>query len=329
VRARSALVGAVAAVAAAVLALPAAAAAESMSAHVTTDHPVVDQELDIAGQVTGAASYPVTVTTTRDDSTGTATPVGTPVMTDDQGNFSVRDTPPARGHVTYHLSADGGAATADVTTTVAGKRADLTLRASPSMADADSSVHVVAHLDSPTTNRNVTIYARPYQGSKQQIDSGPVDAKGDRSTNRRIERRTTFIAVFAGDDTYTPARATAVVQARAVIDEHLKGGYATSHGRRLYHENDNPVIRVNMLPERKYHCIRFRAQHRHRGHWVGSAVSDCHNGDGETDGAGRVIGTFYGPDHIVGVPYRLRAEWRGTKAVRGRHGEWQRLEFRR
>ena len=41
--------------------------------------------------------------------------------TNDQGDFALNDTPPARGAVTYHLSADMGAATTDVNVHVAGK----------------------------------------------------------------------------------------------------------------------------------------------------------------------------------------------------------------
>ena len=106
---RGAVVGVAAAAALSLTAAPATAVDESMTAKVTTADPTVGKSLDITGQVTGATTYPVTVTTTRDDSAGTATPVGMPVMSDDQGNFTVTDTPPARGNVTYHLSADAGA----------------------------------------------------------------------------------------------------------------------------------------------------------------------------------------------------------------------------
>ncbi|HEX4655471.1 MAG TPA: hypothetical protein VH274_07005, partial [Mycobacteriales bacterium] len=57
--------------AAGVTASPVLAAAETVSAHVATAHPVVGQSLEIDGQVTGASSSPSsTVTVTRDDSTG-------------------------------------------------------------------------------------------------------------------------------------------------------------------------------------------------------------------------------------------------------------------
>jgi hypothetical protein len=109
-----------------------------------------------------------------------------------------------------------------------------------------------------------------------------------------------------------------------VLDEQLKGGYRTAAGYRLYHESSNPSLAVHVLPERANMCIRFRAQHRDHGDWVRSAVSGCVG----TDSTGRVIGVLTG-HHLVGHPYRLRAEWQGNTAIAARNGAWLRLEFRK
>ena len=284
---------------------------------------MVGEPLEIDGQVTGASSSPSSVTVTRDDSSGQNQPVGMPVMTQPDGTFSVTDNPPARGSVTYHLSADAAAATTDVSTTVAGKPTDLSIRVRPSPANAESSVRVTAHLGSATTNRELTIYARPYRKPREQIDRGPVNANGDLTADRTVRRRTTFTAVFAGDSAYAPATVRRTLKVRAVLDEVLKGGFRTAGDTRLYHENDNPSVAVHMLPERKGACLHFRAQHRAHGEWVRSAVSPCVH----TDGTGRAIGVLTG-HHIVGTPYRLRAEWDGTTAVARRNGAWLHLEFR-
>jgi len=319
--------GALAALAVAVagvITLPGVAfAAETMSAHVTTDKPTVGQELTIDGDVTGASMYPVTVVATREDSTGvTSMPVDSQ-PSDMNGHFTLHDTPPARGSVTYHLSADAGAATFDLTTSVAGKPTDLSIHVRPSPASAERSVHVTAHLGSATTNRDVSLFLRPYRGSRKQFDQGAVDANGDRTADHVVHRRTTFIATFAGDSAYEPATARVGLRVRAVLDEELKGYFRSSGGARIYHRDDNPVLAVHMLPERKGNCLYFRAQHKRHGEWVRSAVSTCVH----TDSTGRAIGVLQG-HHIAGVAYRLRAEWHGTKAVARRSGAWMRLEFR-
>jgi len=321
---RYGVAAAVAIATAGVMALPTVAfAAETMSAQVTTTNPTVGQQLTIEGDVTGASMYPVTVVATREDSTGVTTMPVDSEPTDAQGHFTLHDTPPARGRVTYHLSADTGAATTDVTTTVAGKPTDLSMHVRPSPASAEQSVHVTAHLDSPTTNRDVTLYLRPYKGSKTQFDQGAVDANGDRTADHVVHRRTTFIATFAGDSVYEPATARVTLRVRAVLDEALKGYFRTSGGARIYHRDDNPVLAVHMTPERKGACLYFRAQHKSHGDWVKSAVSSCVH----TDSTGRAIGVLQG-HHIAGVAYRLRAEWHGTKAIARRSGAWMRLEFR-
>ena len=62
-------------------------------------------------------------------------------------------------------------------------------------------------------DRTVTLYAQPYQRSRQQFDSGAVDANGNRTAGYTMQRRTTFIATFAGDTAYAPA--SSVVTERA------------------------------------------------------------------------------------------------------------------
>ena len=321
---RYAVAAALAIATAGVIALPDAAfAAETMTAQVTTSNPTVGQELTIEGEVTGASMYPVTVVATREDSTGvTPMPVDSQ-PTDANGHFTLHDTPPARGSVTYHLSADMGAATTDATTTVAGRPTDLSIHVRPSPATAEDTVHVTAHLDSATTNRDVTLYLRPYRGDRKQFDQGAVDANGDRTADHVVHRRTTFIATFAGDSAYAPATAKVTLRVRARLDEELKGYFRSSGGARIYHRDDNPVLAVHMRPERKGSCLYFRAQHKRHGDWVRSAVSTCVH----TDSTGRAIGVLQG-HHIAGVAYRLRAEWHGTKAIARRNGAWMRLEFR-
>lgn len=315
---------AVAIAAVGIVAVPGVAfAAETVTAHVKTANPTVGQPLEIDGQVSGASSSPSTVTVTRDDSAGQDQPVGMPVMTSADGSFTVTDNPPVRGSVTYHVSADADAAATDVTTTVAGKSPGLTIHVTPAPGVAESSEHVTAHLGAATTNRDVTLYFRPYQGSRQQFDQGSVDANGQRVADHVVHRRTTFIVVFAGDSAYAPATAQTTVSVRPVLDEQLKGWYSTSGGARLYHHKHNPSLAVHMLPEHKGSCLYFRAQHRRHGNWVKSAVSSCV----KTDSTGRAIGVLTG-DHIVGVRYRLRAEWHGTTALRQANGQWLYLEFR-
>jgi hypothetical protein len=315
---------AVVAAAGVLTALPAAAGVldEAITAHVTTASPQVGQDLEITGQVTDAPAYPVTVSAQREDSAGTTPADAQP--TDAQGHFTLNDTPPVRGMVTYHLAVEGGMATKDLVVHVAGKPTSLHLTSDKPVVTTGHKVHLTAHLGSNTTDRTLTIYAKPYHRDRRQVARGEVDpTTGDLEVTVTVNRRTTFIAEFDGDPTYAPATARRVVMARAGLDEVLRGGYGSSGGYRLYHPSHNPSLYAVIIPEHKDACLYFRAQRHYSGAWHTTAVSHCVR----TDGRGAAVGVLTG-DHVVGQPYRLRAEFHGNHAWLARHGRWLKIRFR-
>ncbi|MBV9293319.1 MAG: hypothetical protein JO222_12780 [Frankiales bacterium] len=137
-----------------------------------------------------------------------------------------------------------------------------------------------------------------------------------------VHRRTTVIAVFGGDNMFTPATARRLVHVRAIVGESLRRSYRRQRDVRLYHRGVNPALVVKLLPAHKGSCIHFRAQRHYAGHWHTTAVSHCVR----TDKQGLALGVFRG-DHVVGKLYRVRAEWRGSRAVEARDGAWLRLRF--
>jgi hypothetical protein len=318
----SALVGAGIAVA-----TPARAADDATVSVQVSDHRQVGASLTVSGDLTSASqaiTYPATVTLQRDHSSETQMQ-----PTDSTGHFSFSDTPDTRGSVTYTVSWLGDAnhpsgATGHTTVTVAGKTPALTLRLGRSVVLTGHTVRVTAHLGAGTTNRAVTIYAKPYRRHRRQLDSGNVDLNGNRSVTDRVYRRTTFSVHFTGDDAYAPATATRVVRVRAILREHLQGGYASSGGFRLYHPGSNPSVFVHMVPGQSRRCLYFRAQHYYSHSWHTSAVSPCLR----TNAHGELIGVLTG-NHVVGEPYRVRAEWRGNRALLARDGSWLKLKFHR
>jgi hypothetical protein len=303
----------------------AAVADETVTAQVTTANPRVDQPLVGTGRVANATTYPVTVMITRDDSAGTATPVGSgSVQTkDNQGNFDWGDQPPVRGSVTYHFIPQDSAAPTEVTVSVAGKASKLTLSTPHAIVTTGQAVSVTAHVAAPA-GAPIAIYAHPYQQSQVKVTEGSVDGNGQLRGTYKVVRRTTFSARFAGDSTYEPATATRLVKARGVVRESLRGGYGSAHGYRLFHSGAEPLLVGRLLPAAKNACLYFRAQHYYRGGWHTSTVSGCIRTDAEGYAAGALTG-----DHAVGEPYRIRSEWRGNRALLARNGAWLRLKFQR
>jgi hypothetical protein len=302
-----------------VVTAPEAAAAESISVTITPSAPEVDATPVVHVTVSGAPMQP-TLSGMRTDPDGqhpfTLTPTSTP------GEYTGQDTPVVWGKATYVVTDTVNNVSGQMSVYVRRHLPSLTIKRQRGVVSAGHLAHVTAHLGTTDTNRKVTIYARPYQRDRTQIQSGDVDAMtGNLSASYTMMRRTRFIAHFGGDAKYRPASVYVVVLARAVIHEYLRGGYATENGYRLYHVTTNPVLAVHMLPELDGVCLQFRAERYYSGSWHKVAV-----GCVRTDSSGRAIGVLTGDHHYD--PYRVRARWRGTFAVLAKTGTWQRLKFR-
>jgi hypothetical protein len=301
---------------------PDAFAAESISATITPSAPEVDDILVVHATVSGAVPPPASLSVTGTDAAHrqhafTAMPTGT------TGDYSGTDPLPAVwGKVTYQV-ADMTNATGEASTYVRRHVPVLTIRRQHGVVSAGRLARVTAHLGTTDTNRRVRIYAHPYDRDRTRIAAGDVDAtSGNLSATYRMARRTRFAVRFGGDAKYRPASTHVVVLARAVVHEHLRGGYATSGSYRLYHVSANPVLAAHLLPEMDGVCLRFRAERYFNGGWHLVAV-----GCVRTDPDGRAIGVLDG-DHHLNSPYRVRARWPGSFAVLAKSGTWQKLKFR-
>jgi hypothetical protein len=301
----------------------------SVSAHLDTSSPVAGEDLTIAGTVTGATTYPASVTLTRsDDATFSES-----AMTDDDADadgtasFHVTDPAPPRGDVTYTVTEDLSTASDDVPVRVPGKDPHVSLIVSRSVVPTGRVVRLTGHLRSTqTTNRKLTIFATPYKGDRKVVAEGSVDASGDLDATYRVIRRTTFAVRFTGDKVYRPQRQGWLVSARAIVRDRLGGGYATRHGYRLFRPSADPRLYGHLLPERRGACVYYRAQRHYFGAWHTTEMSGCIR----TDPSGRTVRALCcAGDHVVGQPYRVRVEWHGNKAWLRKSGSWLKLMFKR
>jgi hypothetical protein len=307
---------------------PDAVAAESISATITPSAPEVDDTLVVHATVSGAVAQPASLTVVRTDRNGQQLPFMA-MPTGTTGDYSGTDPLPAVwGKVTYHVADIDNAthmtnATGQASTYVRRHVPVLTIKRQHGVVSAGRLARVTAHLGKTDTNRRVRIYAHPYDRDRTRIAAGNVDAtSGNLSATYTMARRTRFAVRFGGDAKYRPASTYVVVLARAVMHEHLRGGYATSGSYRLYHESANPVLAAHLLPELDGVCLRFRAERYFDGGWHLVAV-----GCVRTDSDGRAIGVLDG-DHHLNSPYRVRARWPGSFALLAKSGTWQKLKFR-
>jgi hypothetical protein len=301
---------------------PDAVAAESISATITPSAPEVDDTLVVHATVSGAVAQPASLSVTGTDAAHRQHAFT--AMLTQNGDYSGTDLLPAVwGKVTYQVADDMNNATGQASTYVRRHVPVLTIKRQHDVVSAGRLARVTAHLGKTDTNRRVRIYAHPYDRDRTRIAAGNVDAtSGNLSATYTMARRTRFAVRFGGDAKYRPASTYVVVLARAVMHEHLRGGYATSGSYRLYHESANPVLAAHLLPELDGVCLRFRAERYFNGGWHLVAV-----GCVRTDSDGRAIGVLDG-DHHLNSPYRVRARWPGSFALLAKSGTWQKLKFR-
>jgi hypothetical protein len=307
---------------------PAAAAEASVTVDVSPSSPRVGEDVTVSGAVTDTDGQPVagaTLNASRRDSSGTEPLVVD--MTDQAGHYSFTDTPDVRGSVTWTVTWQRGVdddVNGHQTVTVRGLPSSLDLDVSNRTVRTGAGVTLTAHLNSDSTDRTVSIYAKPAGQSRRLVDKGEAGPSGDFRASADVDRTTTFIARFDGDDTYEPASARRLVRARGRVDDDLRGYYDTAHGYRLFHVGSDATVVAHLVPELADECLYFRAQRHYGGAWHTTAVSPCVR----TDAQGRESSKLKGEYVQVDKPYRVRAEWRGSPAALADKGGWLKLRFR-
>jgi hypothetical protein len=302
---------------------PAAAAADpTVTVEVSPASPQVGEDVTVSGDVTDANGDPVSMAAlsgSRTDSAGEHPLMG---MTDADGHYSIQDTPTAYGDVTWTVT--WNETSGRQTATVTRRPTSVSLAVSNDQVRSGATISLTGHLGSPTTDRTLTIYAKPYGEGREQVESGTVDASGDLHASYEIERGTKFIARFKGDDTYAPESAKRSVTVRARLGNTLVGGYDTVHGYRLYHVGSDATVTAHLRPELVDVCLYFKAQRHYSGAWHTVTVSPCLR----TGSEGRVSSELKGETVQVDKPYRVRAEWRGGPGALADKGPWLKLRFR-
>ncbi|HET7531434.1 MAG TPA: hypothetical protein VFJ98_10785, partial [Mycobacteriales bacterium] len=231
------------------------------------------------------------------------------------------------GPVTYTVSFAGDdahrAASHSVRLTIPRQPTSISIHSNRSTFGYGGLARIRVHLGvNPTFNsKRVAVYLTPYQGRRVRIANRDVDADGNLAMSHRVYRRSTFMAVFAGDFLHEPARDSVTVRAHGRITERLRGFYGSTGGYRLYHPGSSPELDGRLWPHQSGVCLIFRAQYHSNGAWHTASTSPCVS----TNSEGRAAALL---NNALDLPYRLRAEWRGSTLSMATHGAWMKLKFR-
>ncbi|MGW0545987.1 Ig-like domain repeat protein [Streptomyces altiplanensis] len=239
------------------------------------------QKLTVTGKLTSKTALPAgtALKVTRTDAespSGKALPAA---RTKADGTFSLTDTPPAGGKVTYKVAYAGDAthapASGSGTVQVSRKAASLALNRNGNVYTYGTDVSFTAHLGTTYKNRVVEIYANPYGSDRPNklLKKAQVNSQGNLSATVDMTRDTVVTAVFAGDARYAPKTVKSTAYARAKVSVSVSKHYRTGKiGSTTYHyfrKNTDPVFTtaMNYYAGRKQ---RFELEIYHQGAWYAS-----------------------------------------------------------
>lgn len=237
------------------------------------------------------------------------------------GSFAIADKVTKRGVYGYsfHWAGDSTrhAATARFSFYVKGLLPALSIPTSAGPWSYGAKPVVVAHLGT-TRSRSLALYAQAYQSGKVLVKKGTVNGKGDLAAPWSVNRRITFSASFAGDDTYEPRTVAKTLLVRAKVVNQLVGSYATSGSYKLFHTSVDPGQVVTVYPNHGGSCVDLYAERYRDGAWHASASLTCAALDGESRARATLISSA-----PAGTRFRLKAVFRGSVSNARTVSAWQ------
>jgi hypothetical protein len=132
------------------------------------------------------------------------------------------------------------------------------------------SVRVTAHLAdfADLTTKTVSIYKTPYSGAKTLVKTAAVDSLGNLSAVVTLTKNTKFVAEWAGEDGWLPAKSKAkTVGVHVLASTKISGNYGTSGKYKLFHAGDTVKQTGTVRPNPAGKSLRFIAQQHLNGGW--------------------------------------------------------------
>ncbi|OJF11210.1 hypothetical protein [Couchioplanes caeruleus] len=261
-----------------------------------------------------------TLTVSRKDLSGThALP---DVIADASGAFTVLDKPAVGGTNTYTVSWAGNdvaaAASAQASVTVSRRATNVTISTNATTYGYNGVATVTAKLGTTHDSRALCVYATPRGGTKTKVKCGT----GTVTATYRTTRRTTFSAVFTGDQWYLPATATKSVTARARMQQVLVGHHGTSGKYKLYRTSVNPGFAARVTPARPGGCLSIQLQVYASGKWRALQTVKC-----QTLNEDSAAGGYIGGPRRKGLMFRIRAGFAGDAMNAAATGSWMYIKF--
>jgi hypothetical protein len=212
-------------------------------------------------------------------------------------------------------------AQATATFLVQKRFARLTLQADKGEVVTGTNVTLTAHLDATGSgNRTVTITRTDYLGN-QFPQSGTIDDAGNLSFTYALDRTSSFVATWDGDDEWNAAQSITVrVYVDPILSAALAGDYGMDGRYHLYHYRAScpaarhtgcPRDNVSVVPDETGQYVYFDWQVHQAGAWR----SVFYHGVKLGPGSAIQLIMVYGGTAIKGVPQRVSVEFEGRDGL--------------
>jgi len=193
----------------------------------------------------------------------------------------------------------------------------------PDRAAYGEQLVVQATLTTTAPDRTVQLYSRVAGGQDVLVAQGTVDPGGHLAVPLRLTENTTLTVRFHGTGGYADAEAHRAVQVQAKLHTALLGGGRKAGRFRVFHLDDQPSVGGLLKPGHTGDCLRFRLQLHARGHWGYDGHTKCLTLNENSAVSVRVTSD----PRLLGIPIRVRPQWKGDDRNPKVTGRWVYLEF--
>ena len=184
-------------------------------------------------------------------------------------------------------------------------------------------VTIEAQLSGVSANREVAVYARLSNGQEQLLTRASVDAAGHLAARVKLTETATIIARSSGGGAFPDREAAQDVTVAGKVRSAFLDKAPKKGKFRLYRSSKSATIGSLLQPNHKGDCLSFRLQLQQRGSWGFDAVTKCMRLNKNSALGVRLPGD----PRAVGIPIRIRSEWKGDARNTKANGKWLYFKF--
>jgi hypothetical protein len=198
------------------------------------------------------------------------------------------------------------------------------LQVSDTTIDAGDVTDVVVHLETPGTNRDITLMASPWKDLSSfnwvEIGTHTVDANGETTFHVTPTRNTYYAAEYAGDAVAVPSGSGGpAVMVTATVTGQMQGASSVVNGVAHYDDTDSVSYAIHVVPDDLPLSFHVHVEVANDGFWAPFTSTDV-AGDGSGNGTATFAPEVFGPGR-----YRVSASSYGSILVANGQGPWTRF----